>query len=128
MGEGMGRHAQAHAVETGAGEIGDRAGRRHRHHEGERAGPERLRQFPRGVVEQALGASGFETVEMGDQGVEARALLGGIDPGDRFRIGRIGAQPVDRLGRERHKTAAPQDGGRPGNSRLIGRQTLRLAH
>jgi len=65
---------------------------------------------------------------MGDQGIEARALLGSIDPRDRFRIGRIGAKAVDRLGRERHEAAAPQDGGRPGNSRLIGRQTLRLAH
>ena len=61
MGEGMGRHAQAHAVETGAGEIADRAGRRHRHHQGQRAGPERLRQLPRGVVEQALRASALRS-------------------------------------------------------------------
>ena len=54
MGEGMGRHAQAHAVEAGAGEVGDRAGRRHRHHEGQRARPEGLRQLRAVVVEHAL--------------------------------------------------------------------------
>ena len=68
MGEGMGRHAQADAVETGAGEIGDRAGRRHRHHEGQRAGPERLRQSPRGVVEHALGASAIRSCPHGRSG------------------------------------------------------------
>ena len=42
---------------------------------------------------------------MRDQRVEARAALGGVKPRDRFAIGRVGAEPVDRLGRKRDQPA-----------------------
>ncbi|WGM37936.1 hypothetical protein AMEJIAPC_00837 [Caulobacter sp. NIBR1757] len=37
---------------------------------------------------------------MGDQGVEARPALGFEDTGDGQRVGGVGGQAIDRLGRE----------------------------
>ena len=54
--------------------------------------------------------------DVGDEGVEARPLLGGVDARHRRRIGRVGAQPVDRLRREGDEPAAPQDRGRLGQT------------
>ena len=116
----MRRHPQADAVETGAREIGDRAGGRDRHHEGQRSGPERLRELQGGVVEQALRCGGFEAVDMGDQRVEARALLGRIDAGDRLGIGRVRAEAVDGLGREGDETAVRRIAAARAGSGLVG--------
>ena len=52
---------------------------------------------------------------MGDQRVEARPALGLEDARDRARVGGVGAQAVDRLGRKRHELAAPQRLGRGGD-------------
>ena len=48
---------------------------------------------------------------MHDQWVEARPALGGEDSGDGALVGRVGAEAVDRLGRERDELAAAQQRG-----------------
>ena len=45
---------------------------------------------------------------MRDQRIEARAALGGIEPRDRRAVGGVGAEAVDRLGRERDQPALAQ--------------------
>jgi hypothetical protein len=124
----MGRHAQAHTVEAGASEVGDGAGGRHRHHQREGAGPEGLGKTPGRLVEDALDPGGLEAVQVGDQRVEARALLGGVNAGDGLRIRGIGPEAVDGLRREGHEAAVAQDLRHAGKTGIIGRQTLRLAH
>jgi hypothetical protein len=46
---------------------------------------------------------------MGDQRIEGRPALRLVDAGDRGRIGGIGAEAVDRLGRECDQPALGQD-------------------
>ncbi len=46
-----------------------------------------------------------EIGDMGDQRIERRAALGGIEPRHRRAVGRVRAEPVDRLGGERHEPA-----------------------
>ena len=43
--------------------------------------------------------------DMRDQRIEGRPPLGRIKPRDRLAIARIGAEPVDRLGRKRDQPA-----------------------
>lgn len=45
---------------------------------------------------------------MGDQGVEARPPLGGVDGGDGQRVGRVGGQTINRLGRQDDEAAGAQ--------------------
>ena len=52
---------------------------------------------------------------MHDQRVEARPALGGEDAGDGALVGRVGAEPVDRLGRERDELSAAQQRGGAGD-------------
>ena len=118
----MGGHAQAEAVEAGAGEVGHRAGRCGRHDEGQRARPEGFREPPRGGVEQALGLGGLEARHMGDERVEARALLGLVDARHGFGPRRVGAEAVDGLGREGDEPAVAQEFGRAREPGLVGRQ------
>ena len=54
---------------------------------------------------------------MRDQRIEARAALGGIKPRDRRAVGGVGAEAVDRLGRERHEPAVGRARARPPRSR-----------
>ena len=55
---------------------------------------------------------------MGNQRIEAGALLGGINPGDCFGPCRIGAKAINGLGRECDQSAGAQDlRGRPGGGR-----------
>ena len=43
--------------------------------------------------------------DMGDQRIERRAALGGVEPRDRLAVGGVGAEPVDGLGRKRDQPA-----------------------
>ena len=52
---------------------------------------------------------------MHDQRVEARPALRSKDRGDGAVAGRVGAEPVDRLGRKRDEPAGPQQFGSPGD-------------
>ena len=55
---------------------------------------------------------------MGDQRIEGRPPLGGVEMGDRGGIGGVRPEPVDRLGRERDQPAGGQS---PGGSFRAGR-------
>ena len=59
-----------------------------------------------------------------DQRVEARAVLGGVDLGYGLRVGRVGAEAVDGLGRKRDEAACAQDRGGPGQPGTVGGQSL----
>jgi hypothetical protein len=113
MREGMGRHPQAHAVEA-------RRGRGPRRCRWGAAGTTRVRGPGQNASASASavrrtrpGAGGRQGLHMGDERVEARALLGGVDARHRLGLRGVGAEAVDRLGRERDEPARAQDRGRP---------------
>ena len=61
----------------------------------------------------AIRARGGEIADMGDQRIEGRPALGLVEPGDRRRIGGVGAEAIDGLGRERDQPALGQARARP---------------
>ena len=65
-----------------------------------------------------------EIADMGDQRIEGRPALGLVEAGDRGRIGGIGAEAVDGLGRERDQPALGQATRRRGHGGLAGGQNL----
>ena len=58
-----------------------------------------------GCVETGNPPGGGEIADMGDQRIEGGPALGLIKPGDRGRIGGVGAEAIDGLGRERDQPA-----------------------
>lgn len=126
-GDGVRRHPQGDARQPGAGEIADPAGGRGRNDQGQGAGPERLGEASGIGVEDPLGKGCVEIGQVRDQGIEARALLGGVDPRHRRRIAGIGTEPVDGLGGEGDEPARAQDRGGLGNARgIVAKATGRL--
>ena len=117
----MRRHAQRHAVQSGAGEIADGSAPCDRNDERQRARPEFLRQGERRIIEPPLRAGRLDAREMRDQRVEGRAPLGGVKLGDGTRIGGVGAKAVNRLRRKGDEAALAQHGGRSGDARRVGR-------
>jgi hypothetical protein len=111
--ERMGRHAQGHAVEAGAGEIADRAAGARGHHKGQRPWPERFRKGLGGAIETALAPGRLRARHVGDEGIEARPLLGRVDAGDRFGVAGVGAEAVDRLRGKGHQPAGAEYRLRP---------------
>jgi hypothetical protein len=107
----VGGNADRDRVEARGGEIGHRAAVRLRHHQRQRPRPERLRQLQGARVKPADGLRGGNVRNMGDQRIEGRAPLGGIEMGDRGGIGGVRAEPVDRLGRKRDQPAGRQSPG-----------------
>jgi hypothetical protein len=66
---------------------------------------------------------------MGDQRVEARPVLGGVDGGHGGLVRRIGTEAVDRLGREGDKLALQEQGcGRRDTSAVRGKPDGVAAH
>ena len=61
---------------------------------------------------------------MGDQGIEGRPALGLVEVGDGGRVGGIGAEAVDGLGRERDQPAIGQRTRRSRHGGLAGGQNL----
>ena len=57
---------------------------------------------------RAMRARRVEARDMGDQRVERRPALGGVEPRHRRRIGGIGAEPVDGFGRKCDQAAVAQ--------------------
>ena len=107
-GDRMGRCPERDRIEPGADQIGDAASRPLVQHERQRARPERLGERPCHVVHHRIALGRLESRHMHDQRVEARPLLGGEHLGDGARVERIGAEPVDRLGRKSDDLAASQ--------------------
>ena len=108
----------------GGGEVGHRAVRRFRQHQRQRARPERLGQRGRSGVKARDLPRGGDIADMGDQRIEGRPALGLVEVGDRGRIGGIGAEAIDGLGRERDQPALGQHTRRSRHGGLAGRQNL----
>ena len=114
MRQRMCRHAHGHAVEPGAGQVGHRAAGRQRQHQGQRSRPERGRQPLGGRVEAPKRPGGGDIGHVGDQGIERRPPLGGVEPGHRLAVAGVGAEPIDGLGREGDQPPGRKAGrGRP---------------
>ncbi len=96
----MARHAHGHAVQPRPRQITHPLAIAHRGHNGQRPRPEGLGQRARLGVEHGdrLGVHGVG--DMSDQGIEARPTLGLEDSRHRLRIGGVGCQTIDRLGRQ----------------------------
>ena len=101
----MRRHAHGHAVETRKCEIGNDTVALLCEHEGERTRPECGGKFLGGSVEHAHAPRGGDVCDMGNQRIERRAALGGIEPCHRLAIARIGAESVDGFGRKGDESA-----------------------
>ena len=106
---GVGRYPDRDRVEAGGGEVGHRAIRRFRQHQRQRARPECLGQRGRSGVKARDLPRGGDIADMGDQRIEGRPALGLVEAGDRGRIGGVGAEAIDGLGRERDQPAFGQD-------------------
>ena len=108
-------NAHGDRVEAGGDQIGDRESRRFLEDQRQRPWPERLRQSFGHRREDGEFAGGIEIGHVGNQWVEARPALGLEDPRHRLRIGRIGAEPVNRLGRKRDEMPGRQETAGLGN-------------
>ena len=82
--------------------------------------PERPVELGRLGVESGNPHGGGEIADMGDQRVEGGAALGLIKPGDRGRIGGVGAEAIDRLGWERDQPALAKAAAGLGHGSLAG--------
>ena len=107
----MRRDAQRDARKSGARELANAAARSGWGDERQRARPEAFGQALRGLRQRGLAQRGVERGDMGDQRIEARPALGGIDPRDRGRRGGVGAEPIDGLGRKGDEPALAQNFG-----------------
>ena len=79
-----------------------------------------------GASKRAICRRGGEIADMGDQRIEGRPALGLVEPRDGGRVGGIGAEPIDGLGRERDQAALGQAARGRGHGGLAGRQNLRF--
>ena len=109
MGDGMGGHTDGEAGQFGGDEGREAGVGGERQDEGERAGPEPAGQHLGHVGPGDIAARGGGVGDMHDQGVEAGPALGLEYPGDGEVVGGIGAEAIDRLGREGDQPAAMQD-------------------
>ena len=109
-------------VEAGGGEIGHRAVGRLGQHQRQRARPEGFGQQQCARVKTADPPRRIEVADMGDQRIEGRPALGLVKPGDRGRVGGVGAEAINRLGRERDQPAPGKDARRRGHGSLAGGQ------
>ena len=124
--------AQRQRLEPGAREQAHLAARRDRRDDRQRPRPERLGEPAGEIVERALARRGRRVGDMGDQRIERRPALGGVDRGDGAVVGRVGGEAVDRLGRHRDEAAGVEARGGFGDRlRIGGREaglTLGLRH
>ena len=63
-------------------------------------------------IEHRQPPGGGEIEDMGDQRIERRPALGGIEPRDRGAVGGVGAEAIDGLGRERDQAAVRRGSAR----------------
>src|SRR5262249_12731740 len=79
-------------------------------HQGERPRPEALGELAGVLGNVARPSTQLSRVaDVDDHGVIRRPALHGVDPRNRGRVGRIGPQPVHRLGRKGDQASATQD-------------------
>ena len=111
--------AHRDAVEAGGGELGDRTAGRLGQNKRQRARPERRCKTRASTSNTSACFGGRNIGDMGDQRIERRPALGVIEAGDGLPVGRVGAEAVDRLGRERDETARRQHARRIRDGRGI---------
>ena len=110
-GERVGRYADRDGGEAGGRKIGEAAVKAAAQHEGERAGPERRGQKLCGLRQAGERLRPGEVGHVDDQWIESRPSLGDEYLGGGARIAGIGAEAVDRLGREGDQFARMQEMG-----------------
>jgi len=113
-------------VEAGGGEIGHRTIAHFWHHQCQWPRPERFGKPQRRRIETADPLRGLKIKDMGDQRVERRPSLGLVEPRDGGRIIGIGAEPIDRLGRECDQAAIGEAMCRGSQGGLVHGQNLRF--
>ena len=108
----LARHPHRQGIEPRRGQQRDGAACFPRQHESQRSRPEALGQDPGALIHphQSLGSGEVGQVE--DEGIEARAVLGGEDCGDGAVIGGVRAEAIDRLGGKGHEPAGAKRFGR----------------
>jgi hypothetical protein len=111
----VGGRADRDRGEAGGDQGGDRRAPAQGQDQGQRTRPMAFRQ--RFGLRSELGDfSGLaDAADMDDQRIEGRPALGLVDTRDRFAIGGIGGETVDRLGRHRHDPAADDQPRRRGD-------------
>ena len=75
-------------------------------------------------VEAGNPPRGLDIPDMGDQRIERGPALGLVEMRDRRRIGGVGAEAIDGLGRERDQPACGENARRGRHGGLAGRQNL----
>jgi len=125
-------HAQRQRIEPRPRQQRHERPRRRRDY-GQRPRPEGFSQRARARIEAGLGERGLGLGEMGDQRIERRAALGGVDRRYRGIRSRQPGEAVDRLGRHGDQPALAQRGGGGGDvfrrgGRDSGGSRLRLRH
>ncbi len=96
-GDRVGRYPDRDGIEAGGGEIGHRAAIGLGQNQRQRTRPERFGQRQRRGVKAGDLPRSADIADMRDQRIEGRAALGLVEPGDRGRIGGIGAEAVNGL-------------------------------
>ena len=76
--------------------------------------------FSAAASNTARRSRGREIEHMRDQRIERRPALGGVEPRDRRAVGGVGAEAVDRLGRERDQPAGGEAARRVGDGDEVG--------
>ena len=112
-------------IEPGGGKIGHVAFPGFWQHQRQRPRPERVRERDRPLVEAGDALGRAAVADVGDQRIERGPPLGLIEPRHRRRIGGIGAEAVDGLGRERHQPAVRKAARGSGHRGLVCGQNLR---
>ena len=108
------RQAQGHRVALRRDKVRQR--RMPFEHEGQRARPEALRQLQRRV--RYIDGQSLQLRQVGDvhdERVAGRALLGPVEAPDGVGVHGVGAEAVNRLGREGHQAALLQGARRRGD-------------
>ena len=115
------RNPERERIEAGAREQAHPTARRGGRDQGERPGPEGLRQLFRVTRQYSLAPRRLDVEDMGDERIEGRASLGRVNAGDANVRRRVGREAIDRLGRHRDQAAGPEASRRRGD-RLSGRR------
>jgi len=101
----MGRYPDRDGVEAGGGEIGDCASVCLGQHQRQRAGPKRLGQPQAAASKRPISRAAARSPTWAISGLKAGRPWPG-KAGNRRRIGGIGPEPINRLGRERDQPAS----------------------
>ncbi len=121
--DAMRRHAQRQRIEARRHQIGDAGLRPPLDNQRQRARPERLCELARGARQHADPLGAGEIRNMHDQRIEARPSLGFENGRDRPSVRGVGAEPVDRLRRERDERARTDE-----LPRFLDCRTVRRCH